>query len=177
MKVWGVRGKETYAEMLRPIHSVVGLWSQVSPFFNLLGNRNVLILADWAEGNYMSLCLTWRVGTHVVKVCPTTDGEVRVINRDLPRTLSNIARMRINSVVWQKAIAGKVFQASDLGSEIRPQMEISTTIWDVKCVVGQSKQSITMIWWTFINDYEPSTMLITLKTLFHFILTILSGNR
>lgn len=68
------------------------------------------------------------VGTHVVKVCPTTDGEVRVINRDLPRTLSNIARMRINSVVWQKAIAGKVFQASDLGSEIRPQMEISTTI-------------------------------------------------
>lgn len=85
---------------------------------------------------------------------------------------SNIARERIHTVVWQKAIAVKVFQAPDLGSETRPQMEISATIWDVKCVMGQ--WLTIMIRQTFTKDDVPGTKLQTSNKLFHLILTISS---
>lgn len=60
---------------------------------------------------------------------PTVVCEVRVSNRFSQNSESNIARERIHIVVWQKTTAVKVFQASDLGSEARPQMEISAKIW------------------------------------------------
>ena len=72
---------------------------------------------------------------------------------------SNTARERIHIVVWQKAVAVKAFQAPDLGSEARPQMEISATIWDVECVTDQ--WLTIMIRQTFTKDHVPGTKLKT----------------
>ena len=74
---------------------------------------------------------------------PVVVCEVKISDRFSQNSESNTARERIHTVVWQKTATIKVFQASDLGSEARPQMEISSTIWDVKCVMGQ--WLITMI--------------------------------